>query len=466
MNSLSVESFEVWRNQARALLKCGTAPRQVHFTDAHLGQPLLEIGNPATIPAGAIKPTSVPREFLDLAATASCFRDPDRWNLLYDALWRLTHGETHLMADHADRNIRRLRMMQKAVQRDMHKMRAFVRFRLVNTESEPQYVAWHRPDHLIVAANAPFFVRRFGSMRWAILTPDKSVDWDLNELHFGPGMPRNAAPTDDEFEDLWRTYYGSIFNPARANLRAMRSEMPVRHWATLPESQLIANLLQNASTRTTSMLKEQPNSARPWIPEGSTLSTAATAIQGCQGCDLYRNATQAVFGEGPMDAAVVMVGEQPGDQEDLAGRPFVGPAGQLLDRAFKDAGIDRNAIYLTNAVKHFSFEEGEKRRIHKKPTGPQISACRPWLEAELNLIKPELLVCLGATAALSLAGRDVRIQKDRGRFLESRWAKRLLITMHPSALLRLPDRSQFDDQYAMLVHDLTLATEFVHRKLA
>ena len=145
----------------------------------------------------------------------------------------------------------------------------------------------------------------------------------------------------------------------------------------------------------------------------------AAAVQGCKGCELYKIATQGVFGEGPKNAAVVMVGEQPGDQEDQAGRPFLGPAGQLLDRALKDAGVERDAVYVTNAVKHFSFEERGKRRIHKKPTGPQVSACRPWLEAELGLIKPEVVVCLGATAALSLAGREVRIQKNRGRFLES-----------------------------------------------
>jgi DNA polymerase len=212
------------------------------------------------------------------------------------------------------------------------------------------------------------------------------------------------------------------------------------------------------------MLKELPNSAKPWIPGHATLPALAKESQDCKGCDLYKRATQAVFGEGPKNAGVVMVGEQPGDQEDQQGRPFVGAAGQLLDRALKDAGVDRRSIYLTNAVKHFSFEERGKRRLHKKPTGSQISACRPWLEAELNLIKPDLIVCLGATAAQSLVGRDVRIQKDRGKLMESRWAKQLLITTHPSALLRLPDRSQFDEQYSLFVNDLALAADFANRK--
>jgi DNA polymerase len=213
-------------------------------------------------------------------------------------------------------------------------------------------------------------------------------------------------------------------------------------------------------------VKEKANSARPWIPEDPTLPALVKAVQSCQGCDLYKNATQAVFGEGPKDAAVVMVGEQPGDQEDLAGRPFVGPAGKLLDRALEDAGLDRESVYLTNAVKHFSFEERGKRRLHKKPTGPQIAACRPWLEAELSLIKPEVVVCLGAVAAQSLAGRDVRIQRDRGKFLESAWAKHLLVTTHPSALLRMPDRSEFDAQYSLFVSDLALVANLARRKTA
>jgi len=212
------------------------------------------------------------------------------------------------------------------------------------------------------------------------------------------------------------------------------------------------------------MLKGEVPSAKPWIPEHATLPVMATAVQQCEGCDLYKKATQAVFGEGPKRSTVVLIGEQPGDQEDLAGLPFVGPAGQLLDRALKDAGVERKSVYVTNAVKHFSFEERGKRRIHKKPTTTQITACRPWLEAELNAIKPQVVVCMGATAAQSLGGRDVRIQRDRGKFLESPWAKRLLITTHPSALLRMPDRSEFAAQYSQLVSDLALVAEYTHPK--
>jgi DNA polymerase len=177
------------------------------------------------------------------------------------------------------------------------------------------------------------------------------------------------------------------------------------------------------------------------------------AAPSCEGCDLFRHATQIVFGDGPQNAKVVLVGEQPGNEEDLKGLPFVGPAGRLLDKALDDAEIDRKIVYVTNAVKHFKFIERGKRRIHAKPTGIEISSCRPWLEAELTAIRPELVVCLGATAAQSLMGRDFRITVDRGRFFPHRWAKELTATIHPSAILRMePDRQEAE--YALFVQDL------------
>lgn len=460
MTEVVVDGMETWRNAARRLLRAGAEPEQVSFVDSRAGQPVLDLAGDVARENPAESTVRVPREFLQLAEAAGMFRDPERWNLLYRALWRLVHGRPDLLQDDIDPDIRRLRLMEKAVHRDMHKMRAFVRFRKLETDAGEQYVAWHRPDHFIVEANAPFFARRFGAMAWAILTPDASAYWDRVELRFGPGVPRSSAPADDELEQLWRTYYGSIFNPARVNLRAMQAEMPVRHWATLPEAGIVSDLLRNAGSRVMSMVADQPQSAKPWVPEQPTLPVLAGAVRGCEGCELYEHATQAVFGEGPADAKVVMVGEQPGDQEDRAGRPFVGPAGQLLDRALAAAGVDRQRVYVTNAVKHFRFEERGKRRIHQKPGGVHIAACRPWLEAELGLIQPELIVCLGATAAQSLMGRDVRIQSDRGKLMESRWARRLMVTTHPSALLRV-EPSQFDEQYALLVRDLAMAASFV-----
>lgn len=195
-------------------------------------------------------------------------------------------------------------------------------------------------------------------------------------------------------------------------------------------------------------------SGADFLPSKLTLPTLQEAVQTCHGCDLYKHATQAVFGEGRPSASVVFIGEQPGDEEDKQGHPFVGPAGRILDRALADAGIDRGATYVTNAVKHFKFEERGKRRIHKKPNLTEIRACAPWLQAEIALIRPSILVCLGATAAQAVFGPAWRVTKERGRFVEHPWAPHATSTIHPSAILRAPDEEQRHAEYAAFVEDL------------
>jgi DNA polymerase len=194
-------------------------------------------------------------------------------------------------------------------------------------------------------------------------------------------------------------------------------------------------------------------SAAEFLPAHRTLAALQEAVQDCEGCDLYRHATQAVAGEGPRGSRVVFVGEQPGDEEDKAGRPFVGPAGRLFDKALDEAGIDRAAVFVTNAVKHFKFEERGKRRIHKKPSVGETNACRPWLEAELAVIRPEILVCLGATAAQSVFGSEYRVTRERGKFVRHEWASQATSTVHPSAILRAPDELR-GEEYRRFVADL------------
>jgi DNA polymerase len=184
-------------------------------------------------------------------------------------------------------------------------------------------------------------------------------------------------------------------------------------------------------------------------------------VQDCRGCDLYKRATQAVFGEGLRKSKVLMVGEQPGDQEDVQGRPFVGPAGGMLDRGLEEAGIDRKLVYVTNAVKHFKWEARGKRRIHSKPIARELNACRPWLEAELAVIRPALLVALGATAAQSLFGRQFRVTQARGKVFESEWASQCMATVHPSSILRAPDDASRREAYAEFVKDLKVAAKVV-----
>jgi len=203
-------------------------------------------------------------------------------------------------------------------------------------------------------------------------------------------------------------------------------------------------------------LREIAGGAAPFVPATDDLEELRRAAATCRGCDLYRNATQTVFGKGPQSARAVLVGEAPGDFEDIQGAPFVGPAGEVLDRALVEAGLPRDAVYVTNAVKHFKFVPRGKRRIHQTPGTAEIGACRPWLDAELALIRPKVLVCLGATASKALLGPDFRLMKERGRFLQTRWAPKLLATLHPSAVLRAEDAPGQERLYGLLLSDLRL----------
>lgn len=196
------------------------------------------------------------------------------------------------------------------------------------------------------------------------------------------------------------------------------------------------------------------------VPHTTSLRRLKEAARDCQRCDLYREATQTVFGEGPGHAAVVAVGEQPGDYEDKQGRPFVGPAGRILARAFEEAGIDAKEVYITNAVKHFKFEARGKRRIHKKPDMTEIRACRPWLEAEVSLVKPRLILALGATAAQTLFEKKIGINENRGKLLDHSWAK-VLVTIHPSAVWRVPEADR-EREYRGFLDDLKVAAQWLH----
>ena len=209
---------------------------------------------------------------------------------------------------------------------------------------------------------------------------------------------------------------------------------------------------------------KKPSTAAP--AAARTLASVREAAAGCRACPLWQRGTQTVFGEGHAHARVMLVGEQPGHEEDLAGRPFVGPAGKVLDRALEAAGIDRTRVYVTNAVKHFKWEPRGKRRIHAKPNAGEIAACRPWLDAELELIKPDVLVCLGATAAQALLGRQFRVSKDRGRFVPSPLAPHVLATVHPSSILRAPDDETRHAEMARFIEDLKQVARVLPRRRA
>jgi uracil-DNA glycosylase len=207
---------------------------------------------------------------------------------------------------------------------------------------------------------------------------------------------------------------------------------------------------------TTDTLPTTYPTAEPFIPEKPTLPTLREAVQGCRGCDLYEGATQAVFGEGMKKAKVMFVGEQPGDREDKEGRPFVGPAGRMFDKALEEAGIDRSEVYVTNVVKHFKYTMRGKRRIHQRPGAEEIRACRPWLDNELEQVKPQVLVCLGATAAKALLGPKFKVTQQRGDLIDSELAPKATATVHPSSILRAPDEDARRQAYEDFLEDLKI----------
>jgi probable DNA metabolism protein len=484
-----------FRRAARGLLAQQMLPEQVswHSTDSAMQ----DIFAGARAPGGAFQGNlafddapaiSVPPEFMALCQAVILHSDPDRFGLLYRILWRLVH-EPGLRQDPLDTDLVKAGCMAEAVRRDMHEMKAFVRFRTVlddtfrsDPEVGPLHVAWFEPEHHIVEAVAPFFARRYKQMRWAILTPERSLEWDGGQLRFGPGGQASGAPAPDADEQRWLSYYQHIFNPARLKqVRVMPTEMTERpgqaEQAATPARRMHAvvpiRLPRAGAGNDGPQAGEAPNAsaprrqdehggpgepgehARPGIVEVVRSPTALKrATNRCRECPIGEHATQSVCGEGPRKAGVMLVGEQPGDQEDLAGKPFVGPAGHLLDRALAQLGIPRDKVFVSNAVKHFKFELRGKRRIHKTPTQREIAACSHWLEDEIAMVQPALLVALGATAARALLGKAVPVMANRGQILEREDGRKVLVTLHPSALLRVPP-PQRDEAYQDWLKDLS-----------
>ena len=446
-----------FRQAVRRLLAQGVEPERVVWGDDQ-APGLFEQAQDGEAP-----PVWLPQAAAELARLVVCHTEPERYALLYRLIWRLRHGERQVLDVPSDPLVHRLQAMAKSVRRDLHKMHAFVRFRRVPGDGGERWIAWFEPDHFIVEATAGFFVNRFRGMDWSILTPKGSLHWDRRELQIGPpASPANAA-APDAFEAHWRGYYESTFNPARLNPELMRKEMPRRYWKNLPEAEVIGRLQREAPRRVEAMVARQAEEARKRDP---AKAVAAMSEQGFATLEALNRAIaearppapfspRAVLGEGPLGAQIALVGEQPGDQEDLQGRPFVGPAGQLLDRALAEAGVERGDLYVTNAVKHFKHQQRGKRRIHQSPTAGEVKHYRWWLQQELGFVRPRLVLALGATATLALAGRPLQVAANRGPAELSGWPG--WITVHPSYLLRLPDPVEQARGYAAFVEDLRRA---------
>lgn len=478
--------FAEWRTAARALLAQHIAPEQVDWRGPDDGATLFgdDLGWDASRQPAADAPViSLPRALVDMADHMICHRDLDVPARLYRLFWRV-QSDRYLLSRKTDDDVHWARQISKAISRDIHKMHAFVRFRSLGEgdDGRENYAAWFEPTHRILRLGAPFFMRRFAGMNWAIITPDARAIWDGKELRFGEGGSADEVPDHDVIEDQWRTYYGAIFNPARVKIQAMRSEMPKKYWHNLPEAQDIASLLAGAEERVAAMQaasQSEPNKrTQKWqynaqaaledigLEDGAAatptdLPALNNMLSRCQRCPLHCGATQAVFGEGPSDAKLMFIGEQPGDQEDLAGRPFIGPAGQLLTQSLEASGLDRRDHYMTNAVKHFKFQARGKRRIHQTPTAGEIDMCSWWLDLEREIVKPRHIVTLGATALRAVLGPKAKLGDLRGQVLELADGTMLYPTIHPSYLLRLSDSDKAAQERQSFLKDLARVKDHV-----
>lgn len=450
-------TFEAWRDAARALASNDIPADDIEWGMEGDTQSLFSGGASLPVP----REMSVPSGFIPLAKLVCAHRAEGVHDLLYRMLLRC-RGNSRLLGNRADAEVQQLEAWAKNVRRDMHKMKAFVRLREITPQgaNRRQFISWFEPDHRIEELIASFFTRRFGDMDWVIVTPEVTTRFTGGDLAH-EAVESARLDLSDETEELWRTYYANIFNPARLKIKAMQSEMPKKYWKNLPEADLIPGLIAGAEARMRKMQDDAPTLPpirAERILERLPARDVTDDLHACARCPIGAQATQAVGGVGPMDARVMIVGEQPGDREDLEGVPFVGPAGQLFDELAAEAGLDRAAAYITNAVKHFKFTPRGKRRIHQNPHTSEVAACRVWLEREIAQVQPAFLIALGATAAQTLTGNGSALMQRLGRVERGREGIPVLITLHPAAILRSDERETLR---ALLVRNLKQAAQMV-----
>ncbi len=425
----SETDWDGWRAATRALVLAGVPPDQVQWQVAP---------KRARIPTEASGSFGISRALVALAGLAIQARDPRRFEELYRVVWR-THNGERVLDDRADPDTRLAQGLALSVRAEQHRMRAQLRYLPVHERGGIRYVAWYRPAHFVLEADAQLLARRFHGLAVSILTPDGSAHWDQDGLRLGPEVDPASVPDDAGLSAYWLSYGAEVMAAAQRG-------------SSIPEAELLGD--------------------EPWPPDRPALGpvvmqagtdpgieTAWHEAADCRRCHLWEPATQTVFGEGPAGARVMLIGEQPGDQEDVIGRPFVGPAGLMLDRAMEEAGIDRRGTYVTNAVKHFKFTPRGKRRLHQTPEAPEIQACRFWLDVERVRLAPSLVVLLGVTAARAVLGRAVTIGRERGRPIRLSDTETAFVTVHPSFLLRVPDEDARHREYQAFVRDLRKVAE-------
>lgn len=406
--------FATWRKASSHFVRAGVLPESIFWQVAQAGQGAAWSAGPAQNPPEPPQGLNLSRRFVGVLAQALQAHDPERFTILYRIVYRLAYAGLAL-TDTTDPDLLWLRQALAAVRADtLHFREVFSAFTAQGTSD----VLHCTPEHYILEANSHYCMER-NVRPWRVVAPYRRMEW--------AGGIRFAAGTDTQADDaavqwqadgtgIWQGYGLSVLPPQRKDVEA-----------------------------------------------ASNLAMLAASAMDCRVCALWQPASRTVFGEGPEHAPIMFVGEQPGDQEDLQGRPFVGPAGQLLDRALQDAGLHRDQIYVTNAVKHFHFTWNGTRRLHHKPEAEHVAACHEWLNAERRLVRPALLVMLGATAAQSVLQQPVTISRTRSRLFPLEDQTQGLVTVHPSYLLRLRDEDSKQREYAHFVEDLRLATDYMRQ---
>jgi uracil-DNA glycosylase len=488
MKSVVIDpSFASWRRLARSLLMEHVAPEDVAWRESGASATVfgaIDPPPPGSVDPNAPKPPKIAREFLAMLATAACFRAPDRWPFLYKALWRWTQGD-RAVASPQDADGYRLHRMIEAVEAEENEMRRVLRFRHRDESlGPPEFISWFEPVHDLLEHAAMHFATRMGAATWMIATPHGAAFWDgallrvdrtsepeEKPLDFGEvsGSMNGEAVSGDAIEALWLAYYESTFTDAQENAAKMASHMPVRYWKSPPNGRVDPSLISRADpyARRDRYPRNVPPEEQYTVdtnlePINGTSLKEPPSLDACKRCSLWRNATQPVPGCGPADARVMLVGEQPGEQDDREGKPFLGPAGEMLDRAIAEAGLARGSMYLTNAVKHYKWEEdrssSDDERLHSTPTQREREACRFWLEDELRRIAPKAVVALGATALKALTGHRTALSEYLGKTIEHK-GHIIVPTYHPSYLLRLTDEKVRAEVFGTIVEALVFAQQ-------
>lgn len=407
--------FATWRNATRQYVLAGVLPDSLHWRVGMAGLDALWSADPAIEPPAAPPALNLTRRFVGVLGQALQRRDAERFTRLYRIVYRVAHDGLDL-TDTSDPDMKWLRQSVAAVRADTLRFReAFSAFSACQADNYFR----DSPEHYIVEANSRFCTER-NARPWQVVTPYRRMEWTGSTIRFAAGTDIQPPDTSTQWQmdgaGVWRGYPLSVLPPRRTDVEA-----------------------------------------------APTLATLGALATDCRACALWCPASRTVFGEGPEHAAIMLVGEQPGDQEDRQGRPFVGPAGQMLDKALQEAGIQRDQVYVTNAVKHFHFTWNGSRRLHHKPEAEHMAACRVWLDAERRLVRPALLVMLGATAASSVLQKPTTIARTRSRLFPLDGTMQGLVTVHPSYLLRLPDEASKVREYARFVEDLRLTASILAR---